>query len=408
MQQTIAIVGLGYVGLPLAHAFAKKGYRVIGYDVNEERISTLKNNKDWTGELAESQLKEVEIEFGTNPEVIKEADIVIVALPTPVDEGNRPDLTILKAGTTTVGQNLKSGATVVFESTVYPGVTEDICGPILEKESGGKNFKLGYSPERVNPGDKEHTITKITKVVAGEDEETTDSLCDLYESIIEAGVYRASSIKVAEMYKAIENAQRDLNIAYINEIAKLCNKLDISTKDVLDAAGSKWNFLPFKPGLVGGHCIGVDPYYLVELARDKDTMMRLIESARDTNSEMADYVAGQIVNELSSPSENSVLILGTTFKEDVPDMRNSQNMKVVDALKNKGCSVDTDDPYNKRCQTDENSYDAIALLVPHREYLDMSLDELLKPLKEGGVFYDLKSVLDKKEIEEGGYRYLGL
>ncbi|MFH1670631.1 MAG: nucleotide sugar dehydrogenase, partial [Patescibacteria group bacterium] len=289
MKETIAIVGLGYVGLPLAHAFAKKGYRTIGYDVNEARIAEMKEGKDSTGELTENQLKEVSIEFSTDPTSLKEADVVIVALPTPIDKDKKPDIDILKAGTKTVGANLKEGAIVVYESTVYPGTTEEICGLILEKESGlkcGEGFKLGYSPERINPGDKEHTVTKIVKVVAGQDEKTADTLCKLYESIIEAGIHRATSIKVAEMAKAIENAQRDLNIAFVNEIAMMCNKLGIASKDVLSAAKTKWNFLPFKPGLVGGHCIGVDPYYLVEKAQQLGMETHVITAGRSVNDNM--------------------------------------------------------------------------------------------------------------------------
>ena len=265
----VCVVGLGYVGLPLAHALAKVGYTVSGLDINAKRVEELSNHQDATGELTEEQLKEVTMEYTTDPSCIENAQIVILAIPTPVDADNKPDLSILRAATKTVGEHLKQGTIVVYESTVYPGTTEEICGPILEQASGmkcGTDFTLGYSPERINPGDKEHTVDKIVKIVAGQDEKTADTLCDLYGSVVTAGVHRVSNIQVAEMAKAIENAQRDLNIAFVNEVAMLCNKIGIPTKEVLEAAGTKWNFLPFKPGLVGGHCIGVDPYYLVEKA----------------------------------------------------------------------------------------------------------------------------------------------
>ena len=273
MDKTVAVVGLGYVGLPLAHALAKKGWKTIGFDINEKRIEELSSGHDHTNELTNEQLAEIEMQFSADPSVLKEADVVIVAVPTPIDNKNNPDLKILESASKTVGENLKEGAIVVFESTVYPGTTEEICGPIIEKESGLKQyeqFKLGYSPERINPGDKEHTIDKILKIVAGQDEETLKELSALYGSIVTAGIHEAPNIKVAEMAKAIENAQRDLNIAFVNEIAMLCHKISINTTDVLEAAGTKWNFLNFKPGIVGGHCIGVDPYYLVEKARQTE------------------------------------------------------------------------------------------------------------------------------------------
>ena len=407
-DKTICIVGLGYVGLPLAHAFAKAKITVLGYDVNKERIKELQAKKDRTNELTEEQLKEVDITFSFDPAVIEKANIIILAIPTPIDEQQRPDLPLLKSASETVGKHLRKGAIVVYESTVYPGVTEDICGPILTKKSGHTDYKLGYSPERVNPGDKEHAIDKIVKVVAGEDKETTDILVKLYEKIISAGIHRAPSIKVAEMSKAIENAQRDLNIAYMNEIAMLCNKLNISTQDVLDAAKTKWNFLPFSPGLVGGHCIGVDPYYLVHLAKDKHTMVELIEAARQTNDNMASYVANTVFSALKT--NHNVLVLGMTFKENVPDTRNSKSMEVVQELKDKGCTVQMHDPYVDRNDAleKENVYDAILLLVPHKEYLALSSKDFAKIGKEGCLFYDLKSVFDKSEIEKTGMMYLAL
>ncbi|MBU0766681.1 nucleotide sugar dehydrogenase [Patescibacteria group bacterium] len=421
MNQVIAIVGLGYVGLPLAHAFAKKGYRTIGYDVNGTRIAELEDCKDSTDELTEEQLKESSIEFSTDPKSLKEADIVIVALPTPIDKDKKPDITILKAGTKAVGENLKEGAIVVYESTVYPGTTEEVCGPILEKESGlkcGKGFTLGYSPERINPGDKEHTVTKIVKIVSGQDEKTTDTLCKLYDSIVEAGIHRAPSIKVAEMAKAIENAQRDLNIAFVNEIAMMCNEMDIASKDVFSAAKTKWNFIAFQPGLVGGHCIGVDPYYLVEKAKQLGMDTQVIAAGRSVNDGMGEFVAKSVSNALGNPNGKRVLVLGLTFKENVPDMRNSKSGNVIQKLEEAGCSVDVHDPYlnekeienmgHTAGKLDNGLYDAVLLLVPHSTYLDSFPQKILSSLKEGGLLYDLKSIARKEDIEKEGYKYLAL
>lgn len=405
MPQTLCIVGLGYVGLPLARAFAKAKFEVIGFDVNEERIGELEAGKDRTNELSSEQLSGIAIEFSADPSVIKKAEIVILAIPTPVDADNKPDLTLLEKATETVAENMSDGAIVVFESTAYPGVTEELCKDILKKS--GKNFKLGYSPERVNPGDKEHTIEKIVKVVAGEDEETTDTLCELYGTIIKAGVHRAPSIKVAEMAKAIENAQRDLNIAYVNEIAKLCDKLGIQTKDVLEAAGTKWNFLPFVPGLVGGHCIGVDPYYLLEKAKSLDEEMPIITASRKTNDEMPRIVADQVLSKLEKADAASVLVLGMTFKEDVPDNRNSKSPDVIKHLEAAGCKVTSHDPYLANGDL-SGSYDAILLLVPHREYMEMAPKDFAALANEGCVFYDLKSVFKKEDIENTGMEYASL
>jgi len=415
MSVTIAIVGLGYVGLPLAHAFAKKGYRMLGYDINTKRIATLQQGEDWTGELTAEQLKETTIEYSADPSFLKEADMIIVALPTPIDAQNKPDITILKEGTEVVGTNMREGAIVVFESTVYPGTTEEICGPILTEASGGKSFSLGYSPERVNPGDKEHTIEKIVKVVAGQDEKTTDRLVELYGSIIEAGVHRAPSIKVAEMAKAIENAQRDLNIAFVNEIALLCNAIGISTKDVLAAAGTKWNFLQFIPGLVGGHCIGVDPYYLVEKARQLNIETHIITAGRSVNDGMGTHVAQQVLSALSEPREKRVLVLGVTFKENITDTRNSKSGDVIAALEQAGCTVEVLDPcappeavqnWPLGTLEGEGRYDAILLLVPHKEYMEAGEAALLRASKEGAVIYDLKSVLDASKLP--GRKYMAL
>ncbi|MDA1208687.1 MAG: nucleotide sugar dehydrogenase [bacterium] len=400
MSKKISIVGLGYVGLPLAHAFAKAGHTVVGYDINKTRITDLQSGEDITGELTEDQLNDVTIQYSSDPSAIGDSDIVILALPTPVDSDNKPDLSILKAATASVAEHMKDGAIVVFESTVYPGTTEEICGPILRAT---KSCTLGYSPERINPGDKEHTIDKIIKVVAGEDDATTDTLVELYESIVTAGVHRAPSIKVAEMAKAIENAQRDLNIAFVNEVAVLSNAIGISSKDVLEAAKTKWNFLPFTPGLVGGHCIGVDPYYLVEKAKQLNMETQVIAAGRSVNDGMGAHVAAQIHDAIGDAQ--NILVLGKTFKENVPDTRNSQSMTVVKALEGLGHTVFAFDHYAGGTEKPSGEYDVVALLVPHKEF---NQEYVISLTKEGGLIYDLKSKLDKKKIEASGRKYLAL
>ncbi len=418
MKYDICVVGLGYVGLPLAHALAKAGNTVSGLDINTKRVEELTSGSDSTGELSDDQLKDVSIAFSTDPACIKEVDIVILAIPTPVDGKNKPDLIFLKAATQTVGENLKKGTIVVYESTVYPGTTEEICGPILEEASGmksGSDFTLGYSPERINPGDKEHTVDKIVKVVAGQDEKTADVLCDLYKAVSK-DVHRAQSIQVAEMAKAIENAQRDLNIAFVNEIAMMCNKMDISTKEVLEAAGTKWNFLSFNPGLVGGHCIGVDPYYLVEKAEQLNMKTQVIAAGRIINDGMASYVAAQI-DAATGSGEKKILVLGLTFKENISDTRNSKAGAVANHLSELGNNVEVHDS-QLDAETiqgmgfapgslDGGPYDAVALLVPHKEYADAT-KAIMDATKEDGVVYDLKSVLEREVIEEGGRKYLAL
>jgi UDP-N-acetyl-D-galactosamine dehydrogenase len=411
MKPKICVIGLGYVGLPLAHAFARAGYEVTGYDRNAERIEELQWGEDRTNELTTEDLQSVTIGYTANPEVIAKSTIVILAIPTPVDSNNKPDLTLLKDATATVGKYLRKGMTVVYESTVYPGVTEEICGPILEEHSQlrcGVDFKLGYSPERINPGDKEHTVAKIVKVVSGQDSETLNFLAELYGSIVPAGIHRTPNIKVAEMAKAIENAQRDLNIAYINEIAMLCNKMGLETKDVLAAARTKWNFLPFTPGLVGGHCIGVDPYYLLEKARSLNDGMPLVTAARSINDRMALYVVDRILSALSR-KHASVLILGLTFKENIPDTRNSKAGEVVSQLRESGCNVTAHDPYVKNGRLEDiTCQDAIALLVPHREYLAISPRGFRKLGAKSCMFYDLKSVFPRTEMEKAGFTYMAL
>ena len=420
-KPSLCIVGMGYVGLPLAHAFARAGYRVHGFDVNPRRIEELSAGFDRTLELTEAELRSVKIAYSTDPKIIKESDIIIVAVPTPIDEKNNPDLTMLMSASTTVGQNLKKGAIVVYESTVWPGTTEEICGPIIAKESGlqsGRDFFLGYSPERINPGDKEHTVDKIIKVVAGQTEKTTDALCDLYGSIVSAGIHRAPSIKVAEMAKAIENAQRDLNIAFVNEIAMMSNALGIATNDVLEAAGTKWNFLRFRPGLVGGHCIGVDPYYLVEKAKQLGMTTHVITAGRSVNDGMSLYVAQQILKALSDMRGARVLILGLTFKENIPDVRNSKVRDVARALEAAGCDVLAHDPFYDAAATkalgynpgtiSDGPFDAIALLVPHEQYLALSVGEITGAMKPGGVLYDLKGALPKEWFTDALFKVLSL
>lgn len=419
---TLCIVGLGYVGLPLAHAFAKHGFPVIGFDINERRIEELKLGRDKTNELTTEQLQEAPIIFSTDPAVIAEATIIILAIPTPVDAENKPDLTLVEQASRMVGKHLKKGAIVVYESTVYPGVTEELCGKILEEESDlicGTDFTLGYSPERVNPGDKEHTVETIVKIVSGQDEQTLTTLTDLYGTIVQAGIHRAPSIRVAEMAKAIENAQRDINIAYINEIAMLCNHLGLKTTDVLKAAGTKWNFLRFQPGLVGGHCIGVDPYYLVEKAKQLGMDTQLIAAGRSINDHMAQFIADRVITALRvSPNKARILVLGLTFKEDVPDTRNSKVHDVIAALQKSGTTVEAHDPFltstdiekmGHTCGSLKNGpYDALLLLVPHRQYKDLPLTTLIDATKENGLLYDLKSILDERAITEAKRTYLSL
>lgn len=421
-KPVLSIIGLGYVGLPLSYAFAKHGYTVHGFDIDASRIEELQRGHDRTNELTAEQLGSVSINYSSYPSVIGNADIVIVTLPTPVDANNKPDLRILEAGTVTVGKHMKKGAIVVYESTVYPGVTEEICGPILERESGlksGTDFTLGYSPERINPGDKTHTVETIMKVVAGQDEKTADILCDLYGSIVQAGIHRAPSIKVAEMAKAIENAQRDINIAYVNEVAMLCNHLGIRSKDVLAAAGTKWNFLGFQPGLVGGHCIGVDPFYLVEKAKQLGMDTHLITAGRSINDSMGAFVADRVSSALAvSPDAARILVLGLTFKENVPDTRNSKVRDVIDALVARGAEVEVHDPFHnadtinamnlKPGSLEQGPYDAVLLLVPHAQYLELEASAFVNATKDGGVVYDLKSLLDAATIEAANRTYMSL
>ena len=425
----IAVVGLGYVGLPLAAAFGKK-LDVIGFDIHADKVQQLKEGYDATGELSADDLASTTINYTTDPAQLKSADFIIVTVPTPIDQNNNPDLTPVEKASQTIGQNLKKGAIVVYESTVYPGVTEDICVPILESELGltcGVDFKVAYSPERINPGDKVHTVDKIVKVVSGQDEETLDTVAGVYELIVTAGVHRASSIKVAEAAKVIENTQRDLNIALINELALIFNKLDIPTMDVLAAAGTKWNFLKFTPGLVGGHCIGVDPYYLTHKAEQVGYLPQVILAGRRINDGMGKYVAENTVKQMIKSGKviknSRVLILGLTFKEDVPDIRNTKVVDIVRELEDYGIEVLIHDPLADAQET-RHEYqleltaldqvgivDAVICAVSHKAFAGMSASTFAEYCHKGdgkGIVVDVKSVFERDEIEAAGLVYWSL
>ncbi len=420
---TIAVIGLGYVGLPLAVEFGKK-YRTVGFDLSAEKVAAYREFYDPTGEVSSEDLRAAtRLTCHTDPAVLREADFVVIAVPTPVDDAHQPDFTPLVKSSQTAGRHLKRGAIVVYESTVYPGATEEVCIPILERESGMKwkqDFFVGYSPERINPGDKERTVTRILKVVSGDTPETLATVQEIYGSVITAGVYPASSIKVAEAAKVIENTQRDLNIALMNELAVLFHKIGIDTLEVLQAAGTKWNFLPFRPGLVGGHCIGVDPYYLTHKADMLGYHPQVILAGRRINDGMGKYVAEQTVKEMiaagSSIKGANVLVLGLTFKENCPDLRNSKVIDVIHELQSYGCNVHVHDPVAASAEA-EHEYgvrleswdalpvaDAIVAAVAHKEYLQMPLPRLLEKLAPGGVFADVKSSYDQAAMREAGVR----
>ena len=421
-DDVIAVVGLGYVGLPLAVEFGKKS-ATVGFDLSESKIESYRKHIDPTGELATEDLKAARhLTVSTDPAVLKEADYIVVAVPTPVDIAHNPDFTPLAGASKTVGLNMKKGAIVIFESTVYPGATEEVCIPILEKHSGLKwkeDFHVGFSPERINPGDKEHTLTTILKVVSGDDAETLESIAKLYESVITAGVYRASSIKVAEAAKVIENTQRDLNIALMNELAIIFDKIGIDTLEVLKAAGTKWNFLPFRPGLVGGHCIGVDPYYLTHKAEMIGYHPQVILAGRRINDGMAKFVAEKTVKSMIAAGfhvkGSKVNVIGLTFKENCPDLRNSKVADIVYELKSYGCDVHVYDPvadadeamheYGIKLEKWEDlpRADAVVAAVGHKELLARPLGDLQDKLNENGCFIDVKSQFDKKALAEAGY-----
>lgn len=420
MSIKIAVIGLGYVGLPLARLFATK-YPVVGFDINQQRIQELKSGKDSTLEVAEKDLNEVLVTTFSEAKGLLCSDLLddladcnyyIVTVPTPVDKNNRPDLSPLYKASETVGKVLKKGDVVVYESTVYPGVTEEECVPVLEKTSGLKfnvDFFAGYSPERINPGDKQHTVDKILKVTSGSTPEIGNKVNELYKSVITAGTHLAPSIKVAEAAKVIENSQRDINIAFVNELAKIFNLLEIDTHAVLEAAGTKWNFLPFKPGLVGGHCIGVDPYYLAQKAQEKGYHPEIILAGRRLNDSMGEYVASQVVKLMIKKDINikgaKVLMLGITFKENCPDVRNTKIVDVVKALKDYGIQVSVYDPWATPAEVmneyqleivkelPNDIFDAVILGVAHNEFLNLNLSQMIV---QDGVIYDVKGILNDK------------
>lgn len=421
-KAVLSVTGLGYVGLPIALEFARK-MKVIGFDLNSERVELMRRHIDPSNELDASAFEGCDIEFTSNPADLAKASFHVVAVPTPINEHKLPDLKPLLGATTSVGRALKKGDYVVFESTVYPGCTEDDCVPILERESGfklNKDFKVGYSPERINPGDKEHTLTKILKIVSGSDEEALREISKVYGAIIKAGIYEASSIKVAEAAKIIENTQRDVNIALMNELSLIFNKLNINTYEVLEAAGTKWNFLKFSPGLVGGHCIGVDPYYLTYKANELGIHSRIINGGRMINDDMASYIANQIVKRLISAGHaingSRVLVMGAAFKENVSDIRNSKVADMVYELKSFSVNVDVVDPHASSKElikeygfglvdAPTGKYHAVVVAVNHNEYLKLSDEEFKNLCVENGLFVDIKGAFRKRDI---GLEYLSL
>ena len=417
----VAVVGLGYVGLPLAVEFGKR-YRTIGFDLSQAKVDAYVKGIDPTGEVPNDELRAAgKLEATTDASKVREADFIIVAVPTPVDAAHNPDFSPLESASEVVGKHLKKGATVVFESTVYPGATEDVCVPIIERCSGMRwkhDFFVGYSPERINPGDREHTLTRIVKVVSGDMPETLERVAGMYGSVITAGVYKASSIKVAEAAKVIENTQRDLNIALMNELSLIFHRIGIDTTEVLQAAGTKWNFLPFRPGLVGGHCIGVDPYYLTHKADTLGYHPQVILAGRRINDSMGTYIAEQTVKLMSQagfPIRGAkVIVLGLTFKENCPDLRNSKVIDVINELRSYGVDVCVHDPIAMPAEA-KHEYGvelvpweqlpratAIVAAVAHETYRSKPLQEFLEKLEPRGVFMDVKSVFDDAQLRAQG------
>ncbi len=423
-EEKLSLVGLGYVGMPIAVAFAKK-IDVIGYDLNSAKIDLYKSGVDPTKEVGDEVIKKTAVHFTSDETELRKAKFHIVAVPTPVNDDHTPDLTPVEGASRILGRNLTKGSIVVFESTVYPGVTEDICVPILEKESGlkcGVDFKIGYSPERINPGDKVHRLETIKKIVSGMDEETLDTVAKVYELVVEAGVHRAESIKVAEAAKVIENSQRDINIAFMNELSIIFNKMGIDTQSVLRAAGTKWNFLPFYPGLVGGHCIGVDPYYLTYKAEELGYHSQIILSGRRINDDMGKYVAENCVKNLikadKSVKNAKVAILGFTFKENCPDTRNTKVIDIVKELREYGIEPVITDPQADAAEAKRlygisfadmgqiKNMDAVILAVAHREFTELKKAYIDSFFGQGQkVFLDIKGLMDRKEYEASGYSY---
>ena len=428
-KDTIAVVGLGYVGLPLAVAFGRQR-RTIGFDLNEEKLRRYVAGQDPSGEVEPAQLAQATLlEFTNDADKLAEAGIIIVVVPTPIDAARRPDLTPLEGACRAVGAHLQPGATVIFESTVYPGCTEEVCVPLLEQTSGlswagrdqgetGEGFYVGYSPERINPGDKEHRLETIIKVVSGDTPQTLERIAELYEEVVLAGTHRAASIKVAEAAKVIENTQRDLNIALMNELALIFNRLDIDTLDVLEAAGTKWNFLPFRPGLVGGHCIGVDPYYLTYKAEAVGHHPQVILAGRKTNDNMGKFVAEQTVKCMAQRGHRicdaKVAVLGLTFKENCPDLRNSRVVDILTELQEYRCDIRVHDPLADSAEAQEEygielsawedlkDCQAVILAVPHAQYLELGVADFGAMMVEDATLVDIKSVLDRGELDAAG------
>jgi UDP-N-acetyl-D-galactosamine dehydrogenase len=417
----ICIVGLGYVGLPLAVALSKH-YPVIGFDVNSAKIGELNQGIDKTNEVSKEALKKAQLKLTTDPKEIKQADFIIVAVPTPIDNAKRPDLKYIENASELVGANLKKGAIVVYESTVYPGCTEEVCLPILEKESGlkcGVDFKIGYSPERINPGDKEHTINTVTKIVSGIDKDSLNKISEVYSKI--TSIFKAKSIKIAEAAKVIENIQRDLNIALMNELSLIFNRMDIETKEVLEAAGTKWNFHKYYPGLVGGHCIGVDPYYLTHKALSLGYHPRIILAGRDINEYMSRHTAEYIMKELNKAGkvikDSKILVMGLSFKENVPDVRNSKAKDVINHLKEYTNNIFAYDPlidekwFEKHFSVKRTDFDSldkvdcILVFSPHDEFKKITLDYLKQKMNSNPILMDIKGFYNKEEAVKKGFVY---
>ena len=427
----LAVVGLGYVGLPLAVAFAEK-VKTLGFDINQDKINVYKKGIDPTNEIGDDKIQSTTMEFTTDPTRLKEAKVIIVAVPTPINGDKTPNLAPIVNASRIVGQNLSQGSIVVFESTVYPGVTEDVCVPILEKESGlvcGKDFKIGYSPERINPGDQVHKLANIRKIVSGMDEEALENIASIYELIIHAGVYKAPSIKVAEAAKLAENAQRDINIAFMNELAMAFDRMGINTKEVIDAMNTKWNALGFSPGLVGGHCIGVDPYYFIYQAQMLGYHSQIIAAGRRVNDNMGLFVTDSLINKLIQADKNvkksNIFIMGITFKENCPDMRNSKALDVLKHLTTYGIKVKVVDPVADKTEfkkefdmelidlKDVKNADCLVFLVAHQQFKDLQVEELESMFKQQKqqtthVIIDIKNIFEQKILEEKGYSYWSL
>ena len=427
-DESVSLVGLGYVGMPIAVAFANEGVNVIGFDLNKSKIDLYKSGVDPTNEVGDEAIKNCKVNFTSDPEMLKKAKFHIVAVPTPVNQDHTPDLTPVIGASEIVGKNLTKGSIVVFESTVYPGVTEDVCIPILEKESGlkcGTDFKVGYSPERINPGDKEHRLENIRKIVSGMDEESLEEIKNIYNIVIKVGTYPVSTIKTAEAIKVVENSQRDINIAFMNELAMVFDRMGVDTMEVVEGMNTKWNALGFKPGLVGGHCIGVDPYYFTYQAEKLGYHSQIILSGRKVNDGMGEFVADATIKELilagKAPKNSKVVILGLTFKENCPDTRNSKVADIIKRLREFEINPVICDPwatnedamkdYNVELTdiNDINDADCVILAVAHDQYKNISLSELDSlfntDANENKVIIDVKSILNKDEITASGYRY---